>query len=264
LAAPGPSLQPLPGARLLPGHPQGALVLTLDGFDVQYLVALEKETGRTVWKTDRSFNFGNTDGDLRKAYSTPLFIEAAGILQMVSCGSMAAYAYDPDTGKELWRVRYDGYSNASRPVFTGGLVLVNTGFGKADLWALRPDGRGDVTDTHVAWKCTQGVPLKPSPVASGSLVFMASDSGIATCLEARTGKVVWKERLGGQFSASPVLAAGRVYFPDEEGVTTVIRAGEKFEILAANRLNAGCMASPAVAGGSIFLRTKAHLVRIGK
>jgi outer membrane protein assembly factor BamB len=240
----------------------GLLILTMDGFDVQYLAALDLATGKTVWKKDRSYDFGDLDGDLRKAYSTPLFIEAEGKTQMVSTGAKATYAYDPRTGEEIWRVRYGGFSNASRPVFAEGLVLVNTGFGKADLWAVRPDGRGDITETHVAWKCTQGVPLKPSPVAARGLVFMASDTGIASCLDARTGESLWKTRLGGEFSASPVLGAGRVYFPSEGGETAVVRADRKLEVLAMNRLDEGCMASPAVSGKSLILRTRTHLYRI--
>ncbi len=238
------------------------LILTLDGFEEQYLVALDRETGKTVWRTDRSYDFGDLDGDLRKAYSTPLFIQVAGKTQMVSPSAKAAYAYDPDTGREIWKVTYGGFSNASRPVFAEGLVIVNTGFGKADLWAVRPDGRGDVTGTHVAWRCTQGVPLKPSPVTSGGLIFMVNDGGIASCLEARTGEVVWKSRLEGEFSASPILAAGKVYFSSEDGKTTVVRAARKLEVLATNRLDGGFMASPAAAGNDLYLRTRTHLYKI--
>ena len=238
------------------------LILTMDGFDVQYLVALETGTGKTVWKTERSFDFGDTDGDLRKAYSTPLVVRIGGEPVMFSPSAKAAYAYDPRDGRELWRIRYDGFSNASRPVFGAGLVFINTGFGKADLWAVRPDGRGDVTDTHVVWKCTQGVPLKPSPVVVGDLIFMGSDNGIATCLEAATGRQVWQARLGGDYSASPLAGAGRVYFFSEEGKTTVIEPGRAFRVLATSRLDAGFMASPAVAGRALILRTKTHLYRI--
>ena len=240
------------------------LILTLDGFDQQYLVALDRETGRQVWRTDRSFDFGDIDGDIRKAYSTPLFITVAGKTQMVSSSAKATYSYDPGDGREIWKVLYSGFSNASRPVFAEGLVLVNTGFPKADLWGVRPDGRGDVTASHVAWKFSQSVPTKPSPVTEGGLVYMASDPGVASCLEARTGELVWKTRLEGEFSASPVLAAGRVYFPSEGGVTTVVRAARKLEVLASNRLDAGCMASPAVAGGAMYLRTKTHLYKLSE
>jgi outer membrane protein assembly factor BamB len=238
------------------------LILTMDGFDEQYLVALEKSTGKTVWRTNRSYPFGDLDGDLRKAYSTPLIVEAAGQLQMVSSSAKATYSYDPLTGRELWRIRYDGFSNASSPIQGQGLIYINTGFSKADFWAVRPDGRGDVTESHVVWKCVHSVPLKPSAVLAGDLIFMVNDSGIASCLEARTGEAAWRERLGGHYSASPIFAAGRIYCSSEEGKTVVLKPARSFEILATNSLESGFMASPAVAGKSLFLRTKQHLYRI--
>lgn len=237
------------------------LILTMDGFDVQYVCALDKETGKTVWKTDRSFEFGSMDGDLRKSYTTPLVVEA-GRLQLVSCGAKAAYSYDPLTGKELWRVRYPGFSNASSPVFGDGLVFINTGFGKADLLAVRPDGSGDVTESHVVWRCTKGVSLKPSPVITQGLVFMIADNGILTCLEAATGNLVWMKRVEGEFSASPILAAGRIYVFSHEGKTTVVEAAKTFVQLAVSTLDEGFMASPAVAGKALLLRSKTHLYRI--
>ncbi len=241
------------------------LILHYDGIDVQYIVALEKTTGRTVWKTDRSTDFGTLDGDLRKAYTTPLVIEAAGRLQMISPGAQAGMAYDPLTGEELWKVRYPGgFSNVSRPLFAHGLVLLNTGLGKPQLWAVRPDGRGDVTDSHVVWKLRKGVPAKPTPVIVGDLIFMTSDSGIASCVEVKTGEVVWQQRIGGQHSASPIYADGRIYFFSHESAATVIEPGRRFEILAVNELDEGFMASPAVAGKALFLRTKTHLYRIEK
>jgi outer membrane protein assembly factor BamB len=238
------------------------LILTMDGFDVQYLCALDRKTGKTAWKTDRSYEFGNLDGDIRKAYSTPIVFRAGAEEQLVSAGAKAAYAYDPASGRELWRVRYDGFSNASRPVFGHGLVFISTGFSKADLWAVKPDGRGDVTATHVTWKCRQAVPLKPSPVLVGDLLFMMNDGGIASCLDARSGDTAWRERIGGQYSASPVYGAGRVYFPSEEGKTFVVRADRTFKVLAENQLENGSLASPAIAGKALFLRTKTHLYRI--
>jgi outer membrane protein assembly factor BamB len=238
------------------------LVLTLDGMDEQYLCALQKTTGKTVWRTERSADFGTLSGDIRKAYSTPLLLSVEGEPQMVSCGSQAAYGYEPSSGKEIWKVRYSGFSNASRPVSGPGMVFVNTGFGKADLLAVRLGGKGDVTKSHLAWKCLQGVPLKPSPVVSGGLIFMVNDGGVATCLEAETGAVVWKERIGGEYSASPVLAEGRVYFPSEEGKVTVVEAGRTWKQIASNKLPDGFLASPAIAGKSLFLRTKSHLYRI--
>jgi len=239
------------------------LILHYDGFDVQYLVALDKMTGKNVWRADRSTDFGSIDGDLRKAYSTPIVIDIGGRRQLISPGAYAAMAYDPRTGEELWKVRYPGgYSNVSRPLFAHGLVFINTGFGPTALWAVRPDGRGDVTASHVAWKLSKSVPAKPSPVLVGDLIFMANDSGIASCIEAKTGKVVWQERMGGQFSASPLYSEGRLYFSDHGGKTTVLAAGPAFKVLAVNRLDDGCMASTAVSGKALILRTNTHLYRI--
>jgi outer membrane protein assembly factor BamB len=239
------------------------LILHFDGFDVQYVVALDKTTGKTVWKTKRSTDFGQLDGDLRKACSTPIAIEAAGRWQLISSGAQAALAYDPMTGKELWKVRYPGgYSNVSRPLWAHGLVLLNTGFDKPELWAVRPDGRGDVTDSHVVWKLKKSVPCKPSPVLVKDLIFMVNDGGIASCVEAGSGKVVWHERIGGEFSASPIDNGQCVYFFDQEGKTTVIAASRQYTVLAVNRLDDGLMASPAAAAGALFLRTATHLYRI--
>lgn len=241
---------------------ENLLILTLDGFDEQYLVALDKGTGKNVWKTHRSFDFGDLDGDLRKAYSTPLLVKVSGEWRMYSCGARAAYAYEPRSGRELWMLRYRGFSNASRPVFGAGLVFINTGFSKADLWAVRPGGSGDVTETHVVWKQTHGIPLKPSPVFVGDRLYFVNDSGIATCLAATTGEVIWQHRVNGRYSASPIYGAGRIYVFSEEGRTTVLRPGDTFEKLAENDLEEGFMASPAVAGRALILRTKTQLYRI--
>ena len=238
------------------------LILVFDGFDVQYLVALDKQTGKTVWKTDRSTDFGKLDGDLRKAYSTPILIEAAGRRQLVCTGAFAGMAYDPKTGEELWKVRYPGgYSNVSRPLFGQGCVFLNTGYGKPELWAVRPDGHGDITP-HVLWKYKKGVPGRSSSVLVDDRIFFVSDGGIATCLEAKTGTPLWQERVGGQFSASLLASPGRVYFFDHDGKTTVVADGRKFEVLATNKLDAGFMASPAVIDRSLVLRTKTHLYRV--
>lgn len=241
------------------------LYLHYDGFDVQYVVALDKRTGKTVWRTDRSTDFGRTGGDFRKAFCTPIVVEIGGRLQLISPGSKAAMAYDPRTGRELWKVRYGiGFSTTSRPLFTHGLVLINTGFGRPELWAVRSDGHGDVTDSHVEWKVTKGVPFKSSPVIVRDLIYMVNDSGIVSCVESTTGQLVWQKRIGGEYSASPIYADGRVYFFSHEDKATVIGPGRRFKLLAANKLDEGFMASPAVVGKALILRTKTHLYRIEK
>ena len=241
------------------------LILTFDGIDVQYLVALDKRTGATVWKTDRSTDYANADGDNRKAYSTPIVIDAGGP-QLISCGAYAAEAYVPETGREIWKVCYPGgFSNVSRPLYGQGLLFLNTGFGRPEIWAVRPDGHGDISRSHVVWKSkAKNLPAKPSSVLVGELLFCVNDNGIATCLEAKTGATVWQERIHGFFSASPLAAPGRIYFFDHDGKTTVIAPERKLKVLAVNQLDDGFMASPAVTGKALILRTKTHLYRIEK
>jgi len=242
----------------------GKLVLVLDGMDVQYVVALEAATGRTAWRTDRSVDFGNANGDVRKAFATPALLRVGGREQLVCPGAWAAIAYEPATGKEIWKVRYGrGYSTAPRPVLAAGLVLVHSGFSRHELHAVRPDGRGDVTDTHVAWRL-RGAPAKPSPLAVGELVYLTLDRGVLTCIDAKTGRRVYRHRLPGGCSASPIYADGRIYVFGEKGTTTVVQPGRELKQLAANQLDAGCMATPAVAGKAFYVRTKTHLYRIEK
>ncbi len=246
------------------------LILTMDGVDVQYLVALDKKTGKTVWRTERSAEWNDLDGngqptaegDLRKAYSTPLLVTVAGKPQLLSAGAKAAYAYDPHTGRELWKIQHTGYSVALRPLFGNGLAFLSSGFGKTELFAVRPDGSGDVTQSHLAWKTGRGVPRMPSPVLVGDLLYLLGDSGIVTCLEAQTGKEVWQERVGGEYVASPVHASGRICCFATDGKAVVLKAGRSFEVLARNKLDAGLMASPAISDGALFLRTKKHLYRL--
>ncbi|MHC4266825.1 MAG: outer membrane protein assembly factor BamB family protein, partial [Planctomycetota bacterium] len=142
------------------------------------------------------------------------------------------------------------------------MVFINTGFESPQLWAVRGDGRGDVTDSHIAWKSEKKVPTIPSPLVIDSLIYMVSNDGVVSCLEAETGKEVWRERIGGSFSSSPVYANGRIYFSDQNGKTTVLKAGRAFEVLAVNQLDDGFMASPAVVGRCLIMRTKTHLYRI--
>ena len=246
------------------------LILTMDGVDVQYLVALDKATGRTVWKTDRTADWDDLDaegkprdeGDLRKAYTTPLIVEADGATQMISVGAKAFYGYDPRTGRELWKVNMPAFSGAAGPVYRDGIVYVVTGFGQTELMAVRIDGAGDVTDSHVLWKTARTVPRTPSPVLVGDLLFTINDTGIAICLDAATGEPIWQERIRGNYATSLLYADGNIYCFNQNGTSTVFKAARRFEVVATNTLDAGCMASPAVAGRALFLRTKTHLYRI--
>ena len=232
------------------------LIFSCDGSDAAFVVALDKQTGKVKWRTDRRF-------PADQAYTTPLVIRVGERDQLISVGAYRAAAYEPLNGKEIWRVSYaDGFSNVPRPVFAHGLVYIATGFQQPSLLAVRPDGAGEVTKTHTAWKLGRGAPLTPSPIVVGDELYVVTDGGIASCLDARTGAPIWRQRLGGTYSASPVFAGGSIYFPAEQGVTTVIAAGKEFRRLATNRLDGGLLASMAVSGGSLFLRTDSHLYRI--
>jgi outer membrane protein assembly factor BamB len=246
------------------------LILTMDGIDVQYVVALDKKTGKTIWKTDRTANWDDleadgrprADGDFRKAYSTPLIVNAKGKTQMLSIGSKAAYGYDPLNGREIWKINHAGFSGATRPVYGQGVAYFSTGHGKGEMIAVRTDGEGDVTGTHILWRNNRGFPRMPSPVLVDGLIFMVNDSGIASCLEAATGKELWQERIGGEHAASVLYADGRVYCFSQQGRATVLKASRSFEGLATNELANGFMASPAVDGKALVLRTKTHLYRL--
>jgi outer membrane protein assembly factor BamB len=230
------------------------LIISCDGQDIQYVVALDKATGKIRWKTSR---------DGYQAYTTPLVIQAAGRTQLISPGAHRAIAYDPRTGKEIWWVRYgQGFSNVPRPVFGAGLVFICTGFFEPQVLAVRPDGKGDVTNSQVAWTLKRGAPLTPSPLLVGEELYVVSDNGIATCLDAKTGNPHWRERLGGNFSASPVSAGDRIYFLNEDGQTTVIASGRQFQKLATNHLDGGTLASIAVSAGALFIRTHENLYRL--
>jgi outer membrane protein assembly factor BamB len=238
----------------------GLLIVHVDGRDVQYVIALDKTTGHTAWKTPRSVDYSPFRPNLRKSFCTPIVIQAAGRAELISPGAKAVMGYDPRTGKELWQITYNGWSVTPRPVFGQGLVFLVTDYERPELWAIRPGGQGDVTASHVVWKITRGMPKRPSPLLSGEHLFLVSDLGVAVCVEARSGKIVWQHRLGGAHSASPVFADRRLYFCNEEGTTRVVEpASDSCRILAVNKLEDPILASPAVAGSALFLRTQTHL-----
>ena len=235
------------------------LIVSCDGSDDAFVAALDKRTGKTRWKASRRQPFD-------QAYSTPLVIRVGERDEIVSVGAYRAAAYDPQTGKEIWRVSYaDGFSNVPRPVYGHGLVYIATGFQQPSLLAVRADGTGDVTKTHIAWTLRRAAPLTPSPLLVGDELYVVNDGGIATCLDATSGAPRWIQRLGGgDYSASPVLADGRIYFLSESGVATVIAPGKEFRRLATNTLDGDTLASMAIAAGSIFIRTDSHLYRIAE
>jgi len=230
------------------------LIISCDGNDVQFVVALDKLTGKVRWKKSREGS---------QAYTTPLIVELAGSPQVISPGAFRAISYDPRNGKELWQVTYgEGFSNVPRPVYGDGLVFICTGFQEPSLLAVRVDGKGDVTKSKVQWKLDRGVPLTPSPLLVGSELYMVTDNGIVTCVDAKTGKEYWRARVGGNHSASPIYADGRIYFLNEEGESVVLAPGQQLKHLATNQLDGRTLASMAVSNGSIFIRSDTHLYRI--
>jgi outer membrane protein assembly factor BamB len=237
---------------------QDLLIVSCDGHDTAFVVALDKRTGRTRWQSTRRRPYD-------QAYSTPLVITVEGRDQLVNVGAYRATAYDPQTGREIWHVNYPaGFSNVPRPVYGHGLVYIATGFQQPTVLAVRVDGSGDVTKSHVAWTVSRGAPHTPSPLLVGDELYIVSDIGIATCVNAKTGDTHWLQRLGGNYSASPILADGRIYFLSEEGVATVVAPGREYRQIARNTLDGATLASIAVSDGSFFIRSTTHLYRIAQ
>ena len=258
---------------------ENLVILTLDGVDLQYVVALDKKTGDTVWKTDRDVEWNDQDvnrqtpkrpqrirdGDMRKAHSTPLIVKLPdGEPLMLSGGAMAAFAYDPRTGKERWRIEFDDFSVSPRPIYHDGIAYMVTGNIHSELWAVRAAAKGNLTEYRQRSLATEqaGVAHTSSPILVDGLIYMANDDGIINCIDAATGKLVWQKRIGSSYAASPIYADGHLYFFDRDGESTVIKPGRKFDALATNTLDDGLMASPAVDGRALILRTKTHLYRI--
>lgn len=238
------------------------LIVPCDGVDQQFVTALDIETGEELWKTPRPQMTG-TDGDLHKAFCTPIVINVDSQEQVVVVGAQWAVSYDPADGREIWKVRHgDGFSTVPRPVFGHGMVFMSTGYVRPELWAIRADGKGDVTESHVAWKVTKQVPTMPSPVLVGNELFYVNDQGVATCLDSLTGAQRWQKRVEGNYCASAWAAAGKVYFANREGKTAVVRASSKYDPVADNHLDGQIFATPAVLGDALILRTDTHLYRI--
>jgi outer membrane protein assembly factor BamB len=240
------------------------LIMNFDGSDHQFVVALDKKTGKTIWRTERDVNFDalnadgrpRGDGDFRKAFSSPRILNVEGRDQLLSLGSKCLYCYDPMTGKELWKLADTAaHSGSDTPVIADGMIYYGTGHGGTDLYALKVTPDGIINSNNIVWKTHKAVPTRSSVLVVEGLLYMVTDAGIATCLDAKTGAEVWRQRIDGQYSASPLHAAGRIYFLSEQGVTTVLAAGKEFRLLARNELPGGFMASTVVTGNSMILRT---------
>ena len=247
------------------------LLLTFDGADLQYLAALDKNTGETVWKTDRSTEWPDVDehgevlreGDFRKAFTTPHLVVQKERTLLFSQGSYGAFAYDARTGKELWKVAHGAYSPAPCAVSGNNLVYIPLGRGAQEIRAMKLSDSDKPVEEEAVWTIAgKQVPAEPSPLLVNGLFYLLSNDGIVTCLDAATGEEYWSERIGGNYMASPIYADGRIYCAGVRKKTTVLQEGRRFEKLAVNELDEGMLASPVVVGSALYLRTKTHLYRI--
>ena len=238
------------------------MILNYDGSDKQFVTGLNKQTGKPVWKTSRSGEM-HENPQLQKAYGTPLMMTLDGTPTLLSNGANWLYAYDPMTGKELWKSEYGqlGFSNVSRPVGDGKRIYLSTGYMRSKLTAFdinRKSGKK-------AWEYDKGVPKICSPLLVGNEIYFSADKGgIVTCLNATSGEEIWRERIGGDHSSSPLYASGKIYFHSVNGVTTVIQAGREFKKLADNKLDGKIYASAAVEGDSLVIRTDKALYCIAE
>jgi len=240
----------------------GKLFVAYDGFDVQYVIALDSKTGKTIWKRDREINYDTDNGDNMKAYGTAQMIEVNGQKQLVYPSAVATIAYEPETGEPIWTVYHGGMNVSSRPIYRDGLLYITNGSGS--MVAVRPEGKGNLTDDGIVWSDHKSVSKKASMLVIDGLIYMNSDDGVLTCREASTGDIVWQERAGGGFAASPIYASGRIYFFSMEGVIITVAPGREFKRLAKTVLGDGFMASPAVVGDELILRSKTELFCIAK
>lgn len=230
-----------------------------DGYDQQYVVALEKSSGKTLWKKTRDIDYDTDNGDRKKAYSTAALVEHNGRKQIVSSAAIATIAYDPANGDELWRIRHGGMNAAARPIFRNGMLYLMAGTAKNPLMAVRPDGKGNVTESHVVWQFGKSMPKRPSPLLVGQRIYTISDQGVASCINAKTGEAIWQKRVGGSYRSSPIYANGQIYCFSLDGLAAVFAATDEFKLLAENKFDNGCQASPAVVGDTLLVRTTKHL-----
>lgn len=236
------------------------LIFNIDGSDKQVVAALDRKTGQVAWETPRNMN-----STMPFSFSTPLIATIDGKEQVISVGSGVVMSLDPKTGKEIWRVKTgSGFSVVPKPVIGNGLVYVCTGYTAPTLIAIKPDGKGDVTSTHIVWTAKKNVPANPSVLLVDDAVYMISDSGILSCLDAKSGEERWTERVGGTFSASLFYASGLIYMLDEAGTATVVKPGSSFESVAKNKMGEKSLASYGVDGDALLLRTEKALYRIEK
>ncbi len=249
------------------------LVLSFDGIDKQFVTALDKKTGKTLWTTPRSTDYGDLDkegkptrdGDMRKAYHTPAVFEIGGKEVLVSVGSRAAFGYEAKTGKELWTIRHGGFNAAIPPYRLGDLLLINTGAERAHTVGLRIDDKmtGDITASHTVWDKDKRNASEACPILLNGTLYQLTRGGILSATDAKTGKDLWEDRLQGRFLSSPIAFGDKLLICNDPGQCYLVRATpEKFEVLGTNLLPELVTSSPAVADGALFVRTAGALYKI--
>ena len=233
------------------------VIINGDSQGAAFVAALNKTDGRVIWKVDHD--------KPAHSFSTPIFREMAGKKQMIFCGNKEITSYNPEDGSRYWWVNGPSEDFCSSPVYNEnlGLILVSSAWPQRHLLAIKPDGQGDVTESHVVWQTTKGAYYVPSPVCTDEYLFTTMTNGQVHCIEVATGNIVWKEDLGKQYS-SAVLANGLVYMPNDDGVITIIKPGTQFEMVAQNSIGERMNASPAISNGKIYLRGDAHIFCIGE
>ena len=230
------------------------LVFSVDGAATTKVIALSLVDGSPRWTFDRESN-----APRKFSFSTPALIEVNGSQQIVSPGSDVVHGLDAKTGEMIWKVTYDGYSVIPKPVLYNGLLYVCTSYNTPWICCIDPSGKGDVTETHVKWSHQKQVPHTPSIIVRDDLIYMVSDRGIGSCLDAQTGEVVWQERIGGNYSASPIYTNGLIYLQSEQGDATVIEASRDFKVVSKNTFGERTLASYGVANGTLLIRTAEKL-----
>lgn len=252
------------GAGSSPIVYENLLILTFDGFDKQFITALDKSTGETVWQKDRDCPFENAYGDYHKAYSTPIVLQVEGKPLLISPHANATSAYDIRNGDLVWRAFHGGMNAAARPVYSDDLVFINAGDGKESMIALDPSGHGQkVANTHIRWRTGRMAPKRPSQLFYNELLFLLEDKGVVACLDPENGEILGKTRVTGNYWASPIAIDGRIYVLSQEGKVTVLKATPELDEVASHDLDDGFIASPAVAGDRLLLRGKKYLYCFG-
>jgi outer membrane protein assembly factor BamB len=248
------------------------LILHIEGVDVQYLIALDKATGKTVWKSERPVEVYDRLSPIgKKAYITPIIIQVDGRDLLISNGSAVCIAYDPETGEEIWRVIQGTDSTIAMPIFENGVVYFypsfipdSSGNNYTELLAVNPAGKGDISASNVLWRFKSPVLQLLTPLIRDGLIYTVDTRNTLYCLDAKTGNVVYSKKLKQKYNASPVFANGNVYFTSVRAETMVIKAGRQLEILAENKLQGEVYATPAFVRNSILLRSDGQLYRIGE